>query len=99
MTTTVTVTTHSWPVEVTTSSEHNYSANDARGWSQSHRAEFVPNRTTRTFNVTDTTSVSVRELPQDATSLDYLKLAAGDAAAVAALAAGDVFDLAPVAQD
>jgi hypothetical protein len=70
MTTTVTVKTHDWPVCVSSASDHSYSDSQKRGWGHSHNEEFVPANTERTFNVTNTNTITVRELPKDATGLD-----------------------------
>jgi hypothetical protein len=70
MTTTVTVETHTWPVQVTTNGRHSHSDDKRRSYGYSETVEFVPKETKRVFSVTDTTSVTVSELPADATGLD-----------------------------
>ncbi|WP_162987022.1 hypothetical protein [Sphingomonas paeninsulae] len=69
MTTTVTVTTHDWPVSVNTNSNHSYGDEQKYGYSQSSNTEFVPANTTKQFSVSDTTSLHISELPKDATGL------------------------------
>ena len=70
MTTTVTVKTHDWPVAVSTNSNHSFTDRNVRSHGYTDRTEFVPAHTERSFTVSNTTSVSVRELPEEATSLD-----------------------------
>lgn len=69
MTTTVTVTTHDWPVVVESHSSHRFSSETRYGHGNSFTAEFVPAHSEQSFSVTDTTSITFRELPKDATSL------------------------------
>ena len=69
MTTTVTVKTHAWPVSVTTESNHSFRDDRRSSHGYSRSEEFVPKDSERSFNVTDTTSVTVRELPAEATGL------------------------------
>lgn len=69
MTTTVTLKTHDWPCSVESTNVHEYSDTARRSWGHSVSTEFVPANTERTFSVTDTCSVTFRELPKDATGL------------------------------
>lgn len=83
MTTTITVKTHSWPVAVTASEDHSYS--DDRVASHGYRSTttFVPKESEQTFNVSQTSQLSIRELPQEATGLNSeIEKGACDAAAV-----------------
>jgi hypothetical protein len=72
MTTTVTVETHDWPVAVDVHQSHNFTGPTARGYGNSCRTDFVSKNTKRMFTVSDGTSVTVRELPKTAVSLDDL---------------------------
>lgn len=69
MTTTVTVTTHDWPVAVEASHSHNHASDHVVSHSYGSTTTFVPAHSEQTFNVTDTQTISVRELAKDATKL------------------------------
>jgi hypothetical protein len=59
MTTTVTITTHSWPVEVTTTDD--YENGDVR--THSATTHTLPANSAGTFYLTNTRSMAFRELP------------------------------------
>ena len=69
MTTQVTVKTHGHPVQVSISARHDFSSDTVRSFGYSERTEFVAKGTEATFSVSDTTTVSVTELPADAEGL------------------------------
>lgn len=70
MTTTVTVETHDWPVAVDTHDDHNFATPERRGYGHRNETEFVPANSKKQFYITDTRSITFRELPADAKSLD-----------------------------
>lgn len=70
LTTTITVETHDWPVAVETADNHNFVDPFRRGYGHSRETQFVPANTKRQFHITDSRSVTFRELPKDAKSLD-----------------------------
>lgn len=59
MTTTVTITTHSWPVEVTTTDD--YESGEARIYTATTHT--LPANSSGTFYLTSTRSMAFRELP------------------------------------
>jgi hypothetical protein len=63
MTTTVTVKTHDWPVEAYTSSTTNFASSEVRREGYATTTEFVPAHSERSFYLSDSASVSLRELP------------------------------------
>lgn len=69
MTTTVTVKTHDWPVAVEASHSHNHATDHVVSRGYGSTTTFVPAHAEQTFNVTDTQTISVRELPKGATKL------------------------------
>jgi hypothetical protein len=59
MTTTVTITTHSWPVEVTTTDDYDSGA----AHTYTATTHTLPANSSGTFHLTSTRSMSFRELP------------------------------------
>ncbi len=81
MTTTITLETHVWPVEVRTSDNHRFFTPNraSEGWAQAR--EFVPANTKRQFHITDSSRIEFVELPKEATGLhDHNSLIALNAA-------------------
>lgn len=62
MTTTVTVETHDWPVAVDTHDDHNFATPERRGYGHRNETEFVPANSKKQFYITDTRSITFREL-------------------------------------
>ena len=80
MTTTITIETHSWPVSVSTSEEHSHNDNLVQSHGYRSTTTFVPKNSKQVFHVSSTSSLSIRELPEDATGLtEYGLLGAGNA--------------------
>lgn len=79
MTTTITVTTHGWPVAVSTSSSHNHSDDRNQSHGYQETTVFVEKGAKVDFHISQGTSISVRELPADAEGL-YSKEPGIDAA-------------------
>lgn len=71
MTTTVTVKTHTWPVAVTTEGNNNFNDPKMRSHGYSSMTVFVPANSSQDFAASSSASVTVRELPEDATDLNY----------------------------
>lgn len=69
MTTKVTITTHTWPVAVTTNSSSSHSDGQTRSYGHQNTTQFVPKDTVRDFYISNTLAISVTELPEDATGL------------------------------
>ncbi len=69
MTTTVTLETHGWPVEVVSTSEHYHHSDQSHSEGIQSTTTFVPKNTKRSFHITDTTTLVFRELPADAEGL------------------------------
>ena len=70
MTTTITVETHDWPVSVTLHDDH-YHADDRIEISRNgYERQFVPAHSKAQFHITSTRSISVHELPKEATGLN-----------------------------
>ncbi len=70
MTTTVTVKTGEWPVEVSLNDNYDSSSALKRESRWGMSAEFVPANTSKDFHITNTRSIGVRELAKDATGLE-----------------------------
>jgi hypothetical protein len=71
MTTTITVTTHNWPVAVTTHSEHSFADDNNRGNGYSSTSTFVPRSSARDFTISQGTNITIEELPAEAQSLKH----------------------------
>jgi hypothetical protein len=71
MTTSVTVKTHDWPVAVTENASHFSNSDKYQSHGNSITTRFVPANSEATFSVTDSLQITVRELPKDATGLNY----------------------------
>jgi hypothetical protein len=71
VTTTVTVKTTDWPASVTLDNCHNHRTVNSRSNGYSSSTSFVPKNSEENFSVTETCSVTVRELRKEANSLDH----------------------------
>lgn len=69
MTTKVTVTTHDWPVSVTQNSSHDFADENRISYGHSSTTEFLAAHSQKDFAVSNSASLTVVELPKDATGL------------------------------
>ena len=70
MTTTVIVKTHTWPVCVTISDSYNFDSDTLVRYGHSMEKQFVAAHSERSFHVTNTRSISVAELPENAMGIN-----------------------------
>lgn len=69
MTTTITLTTHSWPVKVITSDRYELANGGVTKRSNDETEEVVAPNSTRSFYITDTRSIRFEELPMAASDV------------------------------